>query len=101
MAYLNYKVLDEKNRLRCYFRNILTGEFFFLYAHDYKNDGRYTPYDKCINFYEVGNENSIYRLSLRKTRNGTGWDSAECITPSESRHDVLEGIKRIVLESKK
>ena len=101
MAYLNYKMLDEKNRLRCYFRNILTGELFFLYAHDYKNDGRYTPYDSSVNFYEVGNENGIYRLKLRKTKNGTGWESAQCVTPSNSRSNILESIKRIVLENRK
>lgn len=96
-AYLNFKVMDDRNKkLRCYFRDIVNGNRFILFADDHIKAGRFTPQDGGIDFHEAGNENGIYLLTVAKRKNGVVWESARLVTPPEPREAVLKKLMEIV-----
>ena len=96
LAYLNFKVMDDRNKkLRCYFRDIINGNRFILFAESRNNDSRFTPQDGGIDFHEAGNENGIYRLTVAKRKNGFVWESARLVTPPKPREAVIEKIREI------
>ena len=99
LAYLNFKVMDDRNKkLRCYFRDIVNGNRFILFADDHIKAGRLTPQDGVFDFHEAGNENGIYRLTVAKRKNGFVWESARLVTPPKPREAVLKKLMEIVAQ---